>query len=69
MSKSYEQLREEILCGVREERDEYREILKDILDIEAEIKAELERAPHLAVPTLQTRKALAWARAWEKFEP
>ena len=55
--------RTRLMDAMQDERDEYRDLLKDILDCEAE-----ERAIGGA-PGYGERHARAYAAAWEKFEP
>ena len=54
-----------LIDHLQEQRNEYAEILHDILMVEAE----LEHAPADWIARVKERKAKAWARAWEKFEP
>lgn len=56
------QLRAELDCA-QDEADEFRQLLKDVLDIEAELDA-IGGGPHW-----KRRREEIYARAWEPFLP
>ena len=55
--------RARLMDDMQDDRDEYRDLLKDILDCEAEFDA------IGGGPSFKERRAKAYAAAWERFEP